>query len=132
MACASVQCKITNRIDLNLICLCLSVSIQHVQATRLIYSVSNVFAKTNLKEIFSLLCVKYNSNLLIELKNIISFQNMLFYIYGLNKKSFIDCLFFSSFCEFCTCINYSKLHVKLETGKQVGERITLTVITSSV
>lgn len=71
MACASVQCKITNRIDLNLICLCLSVSIQHVQATRLIYSVSNVFAKTNLKEIFSLLCVKYNSNLLIELKNII-------------------------------------------------------------
>lgn len=70
MACASVQCKITNRIDLNLICLCLSVSIQHVQATRLIYSVSNVFAKTNLK-IFSLLCVKYNSNLLIEFKNII-------------------------------------------------------------
>lgn len=61
---------------------------------------------------------------------------MLFYMYDLNKKSFIDCLFLSSFCEFCTCINYSKLHVKLKTGKQVGleleERITLTVITSSV
>lgn len=57
MACASVQCKITNRIDLNLICLCLSVSIQHVQATRLIYSVSNVFAKTNLKRnIFPFMC----------------------------------------------------------------------------
>lgn len=56
---------------------------------------------------------------------------MLFYMYDLNKKSFIDCLFLSSFCEFCTCINYSKLHVKLKTGKQVGERITLTVITSS-
>lgn len=57
MACASVQCKITNRIDLNLICLCLSVSIQHVQATRLIYSVSNVFAKTNWKRnIFPFMC----------------------------------------------------------------------------
>lgn len=74
MACASVQCKITNRIDLNLICLCLSVSIQHVQATRLIYSVRNVFAKTNFQEVFSLYLSNIIQIILIKLKTSLNFR----------------------------------------------------------
>lgn len=92
MACASIQCKITNRIDLNLICLCLSVAIQHVQATRLIYSVRNVFAKTNLQEVFSIYMSNIIQIILIDLKTSLNFKSCFFLMYNLDKN--VDCGFF--------------------------------------
>lgn len=112
MACASIQCKITNRIDLNLICLCLSVAIQHVQATRLIYSVRNVFAKTNLQEVFSIYMSNIIQIILIDLKTSLNFKSCFFKCI-IQTKMLTVVFFLSSLCEFHTCINYSKLHVKV-------------------
>lgn len=119
MACAFIQCKITNRIDLNLICLCLSVAIQHVQATRLIYSVRNVFAKTNLQEVFSIYMSNIIQIILTDLKTSLNFKSCFFKC--IIQTKMLTVVFFS-FIALGISHMYKLFQTARERGKQVGKR----------